>query len=140
MINPKNFPYGTVSVCRVPKQFLKDKGTIRSNFSGCMGCGSGKAGVKNIFGNKYGQNLAKIQILREKQELLNVKRLEDMEAKDSTWYEEKESIHYSDGSSTDDDETVDTNEKSKRKATTEVSISENVAKASLQLAQKKQKQ
>lgn len=32
-----------------------------------MGCASGKdAGPRNIFGNKYGQNLAAVQIAREK--------------------------------------------------------------------------
>jgi bud site selection protein 31 len=35
--------------------------------TGCMGCASGKnAGPRNIFGNKYGQNLAAVQIAREK--------------------------------------------------------------------------
>lgn len=33
--------------------------------NGCRGCASGKAGYKNIFGNKYGQYLAAIQIARE---------------------------------------------------------------------------
>jgi bud site selection protein 31 len=32
-----------------------------------MGCASGKnAGPRNIFGNKYGQNLAAVQVAREK--------------------------------------------------------------------------
>lgn len=62
VINPKNFPYGTVSICRVPRKFLQGKGTIKSNFTGCIGCASGKAGYKNIFANKYGQRLAKVCI------------------------------------------------------------------------------
>jgi len=44
--------------------------------TGCLGCASGKdAGARNIFGNKYGQNLAAIQIAREKyMELTEAKR------------------------------------------------------------------
>ena len=43
-----------------------------------MGCASGKnAGPRNIFGNKYGQNLAAVQIAREKR--LEVKRLKEAE-------------------------------------------------------------
>ena len=35
--------------------------------TGCLGCASGKdSSPKNIFGNKYGQNLAAVQIAREK--------------------------------------------------------------------------
>ena len=35
--------------------------------TGCIGCASGiEAGPRNIFGNKYGQNLAAVQIAREK--------------------------------------------------------------------------
>mmetsp|Transcript_1575 Transcript_1575/g.2390 ORF Transcript_1575/g.2390 Transcript_1575/m.2390 type:complete len:234 (+) Transcript_1575:63-764(+) len=79
-INPKNFPYGTVSICRVPRKMLKDKGIVKSNFSGCIGCASGKNGFKNIFGNKYGQRLAKIQILREQ---AKAKLEEEMQEKHS---------------------------------------------------------
>lgn len=43
--------------------------------TGCRGCASGKgAGPRNIFGNKYGQNLAAVQIAREK-------RMEEIERK-----------------------------------------------------------
>jgi bud site selection protein 31 len=31
-----------------------------------LGCASGKAGFRNIFGNKYGQYLAEVQVAREK--------------------------------------------------------------------------
>lgn len=35
--------------------------------TGCRGCASGKdAGPRNIFGNKYGQSLAAVQVAREK--------------------------------------------------------------------------
>lgn len=164
MVNPKNFPFGTVSICRVPKQFLKDKGEVKSNFSGCLGCATGKSGMKNIFGNKYGQSLAKIQILREKRDSMNVQpqpeedtsvpvaveggtkdtgddsgAAEGKTAKDA-WYDEKEEIEYSDGSSTEDDEEVDTNASNKRKidaGSTTVTAAE--AEATIELI-KKQKQ
>lgn len=34
--------------------------------TGCRGCSSGEGGYRNIFGNKYGQRLAAIQIKRER--------------------------------------------------------------------------
>jgi bud site selection protein 31 len=39
---------------------------IESQHAGCRGCSSGAGGYHNIFGNKYGQYLAAIQIAREK--------------------------------------------------------------------------
>lgn len=43
-----------------------------------MGCASGKnAGPRNIFGNKYGQNLAAVQIAREKRLEAKRQREED---------------------------------------------------------------
>lgn len=76
VINPANYKFGTTSICRVP---IKDRGEIQKNAqdptTGCLGCASGKgAGPRNIFGNKYGQNLAAVQIAREK-------RMAAMEAK-----------------------------------------------------------
>jgi len=58
---------------------MKDRGENAKNAidptTGCMGCASGKgAGPRNIFGNKYGQNLAAVLIAREK-------RMAAMEAK-----------------------------------------------------------
>ena len=35
---------------------------------GCRGCSSGEQGEKNIFGNKYGQYLAGIQVRRERKQ------------------------------------------------------------------------
>lgn len=76
VINPSNYKFGTTSICRVPS---RDRGENAKNAidptTGCMGCASGiDAGPKNIFGNKYGQNLAAVQIAREK-------RIAAMEAK-----------------------------------------------------------
>lgn len=64
-INTKNYNYGTVSICRVPKHQLSDDQVIQEKHSGCRGCASGPGGYHNIFGNKYGQYLARIQIARE---------------------------------------------------------------------------
>lgn len=76
VINPTNYKFGTTSICRVP---MKDRGENAKNAidptTGCMGCASGVgAGPNNIFGNKYGQNLAAVQMAREK-------RMAAMEAK-----------------------------------------------------------
>ncbi|KAL4162517.1 hypothetical protein PRNP1_003054 [Phytophthora ramorum] len=64
-INPKNYNYGTVSICRVPRQQLSEGQAVQEKHSGCRGCASGPGGYHNIFGNKYGQYLARIQIARE---------------------------------------------------------------------------
>lgn len=64
-INPKNFQFNGVDICRVPKQKLRDGTIVESRYNGCLGCCSGKGGESNIFGNKYGQRLAAIQIARE---------------------------------------------------------------------------
>ena len=77
VINPSNYKFGTTSICRVP---MKDRGENAKDAidptTGCMGCASGMgAGPKNIFGNKYGQNLAAVQIAREKRmEILEVRK------------------------------------------------------------------
>ena len=42
--------------------------TIEDPMTGCRGCASGSGGENNIFGNKYGQYLASIQIAREQRE------------------------------------------------------------------------
>jgi len=66
-IDTTNTAFGTTSICRVPRDQLGDaQKQVRSKFCGCRGCASGKAGHKNIFGNKYGQRLAAIQIRKEK--------------------------------------------------------------------------
>lgn len=65
VINPRNYKFGTVSICRVPKQSLAAGTVIEDPMTGCRGCASGSGGEKNIFGNKYGQYLAAIQVARE---------------------------------------------------------------------------
>jgi len=76
-INPANFPFGTTSICRVPLDKRPDKQNVKDATTGCRGCASGPWGYGNIFGNKYGQRLAKLQILREN----HLKRLETAEDK-----------------------------------------------------------
>ena len=77
-IDPANHAFGTVSVCRVPKKDLAPGTLVINNFSGCRGCASGAQGESNIFGNRYGQRLAALQIRRE--ELLEQERLKEEEA------------------------------------------------------------
>eukprot|EP00756_Hemistasia_phaeocysticola_P049284 Hpha_TRINITY_DN23739_c0_g1::TRINITY_DN23739_c0_g1_i1::g.93232::m.93232/K12873/BUD31, G10; bud site selection protein 31 len=65
-VNPRNFNFGTTSICRVPRYDLpEDQTCVESQFNGCRGCASGRGGKKNIFGNKYGQYLGAIQLHRE---------------------------------------------------------------------------
>ncbi|CAB1119584.1 unnamed protein product [Ectocarpus sp. CCAP 1310/34] len=61
VINTKNYKFGTVSICRVPKQYLSAGTVVEDVNTGCRGCATGAGGNKNIFGNKYGQYLAAIQ-------------------------------------------------------------------------------
>ena len=81
VINPSNYKFGTTSICRVP---LWDRNAEQQNAqdptTGCLGCASGKgAGPRNIFGNKYGQNLAAVQIARE-QRLEKQRKQQEAEA------------------------------------------------------------
>ncbi|CAM9234795.1 unnamed protein product, partial [Hapterophycus canaliculatus] len=62
VINTKNYKFGTVSICRVPKQYLSAGTVVEDVNTGCRGCATGAGGNKNIFGNKYGQYLAAIQV------------------------------------------------------------------------------
>lgn len=66
VINPQNYKFGTVSICRVPKSSLSEGSVFEDPVTGCRGCASG-GGEVNIFGNKYGQYLADIQVAREDQ-------------------------------------------------------------------------
>lgn len=68
VINPTNYKFGTTSLCRVPwKDRSDDQKQAQDPTTGCRGCASGKgAGPRNIFGNKYGQHLAAVQVAREK--------------------------------------------------------------------------
>jgi bud site selection protein 31 len=67
VINTKNYKFGTTSICRVPKYALGPDTVVEDPFTGCLGCASGPGGQRNIFGNKYGQYLAAIQVAREEE-------------------------------------------------------------------------
>ncbi len=89
VINPKNFKFGTVSVCRVPKQFLAPGTQIEDPTTGCRGCASGSGGERNIFGNKYGQYLAAIQIARENRVNKRHRKEEKVESEEEDEEEEE---------------------------------------------------
>jgi len=65
VINTLNYKFGTVSICRVPNFKLPPGTIVEDVTTGCRGCASGRGGMRNIFGNKYGQYLADIQVARE---------------------------------------------------------------------------
>eukprot|EP00953_Heterococcus_sp_UTEX-ZZ885_P028696 15295-Heterococcus_DN1.PRE.2 len=69
VINSKNYKFGTVSICRVPKQHLAEGTVVEDPNTGCRGCASGPGGQRNIFGNKYGQYLAAIHMARKHKQL-----------------------------------------------------------------------
>ncbi|KAG7341820.1 G10 protein [Nitzschia inconspicua] len=101
VINPSNYKFGTTSICRVP---LWDRSpeakTAQDPTTGCLGCASGKgAGPRNIFGNKYGQYLAAVQIAREE-------RLQKLEEK-RRQEEGRKKTGDDDDDDDDDDETDD---------------------------------
>ena len=86
VINSNNYKFGTTSICRVP---LKDRSPEQmmamDPTTGCRGCASGVGQPRNIYGNKYGQNLAAVQIAREK-------RMEELEQK-RLLQEQEEEVH-----------------------------------------------
>lgn len=92
-INTKNYNYGTVSICRVPRQQLSEGQQVQEKHSGCRGCASGPGGYHNIFGNKYGQYLARIQIAREEA----AKKGVEEETQPQVWATEQEEEQYESG-------------------------------------------
>lgn len=89
VINPRNFRFGTVSLCRVPETDLTEDIVVEDPVTGCHGCASGNK-MRNIFGNKYGQYLAVVQLTREEKDGGN----EDEDAEpvyyESVWADEEE--------------------------------------------------
>jgi bud site selection protein 31 len=97
VINPSNYKFGTTSICRVPfHDRNEDQKYAKDPTTGCMGCASSSIGnsgnatskkkqssnthqqqSQNIFGTKYGQNLAAVQIAREKR--MELKRQQEQE-------------------------------------------------------------
>lgn len=83
VINPANYKFGTTSICRVPwKDRSPEQRGVADPTTGCLGCATGAgAGPRNIFGNKYGQNLAAVQLAREqRQAALRAKKEADAAA------------------------------------------------------------
>lgn len=91
VVDSRNFPFKTVSVCRVPKNERFDENKeVKCSTTGCLGCYSGTESLKNIFGNKYGQNLARIQVLRERKQENKIGWLEENENDSSSDSESEE--------------------------------------------------
>ena len=105
VINPSNYKFGTTSICRVP---LKDRSPEQMSAmdptTGCRGCASGDGQPRNIFGNKYGQNLAAVQVAREKRmEQLEKKRQREEEDEQSDDSDKRNGGGGKGDSETDDD-------------------------------------
>ena len=77
-------------ICRVPKSSLAPGTTIEDPITGCRGCASGLDCEENIFGNKYGQDLAGIQIAREERSSMIQNMQGEEEAEDQEEEEEQE--------------------------------------------------
>ncbi|KAL3912386.1 MAG: hypothetical protein SGILL_006905 [Bacillariaceae sp.] len=106
VINPSNYKFGTTSICRVPMwDRSAEAKTAQDPTTGCLGCASGKgAGPRNIFGNKYGQYLAAVQIAREERlQKLEEKRRQDEEERKKAGDEETDDDSDDDDSDDDDD-------------------------------------
>jgi bud site selection protein 31 len=66
VINSNNYKFSTSSICHLPlKDHLPEQLLAMNPTTGCRGCASGAGQPRNIFGNKYGQNLMAVQIARE---------------------------------------------------------------------------
>lgn len=86
VINPVNYKFGTTSICRVPwNDRSEEQKGVHDPTTGCLGCASRGGGPRNIFGNKYGQHLAAVQIAREerieRKRLLQEKQQQEEEAR-----------------------------------------------------------
>jgi bud site selection protein 31 len=100
VINPSNYKFGTTSICRVPMwDRSSEQKTAQDPTTGCLGCASGKdAGPRNIFGNKYGQYLAAVQMAREER----IRKLEEKRRREEEQREEQAG-----GGDDEDDEETD---------------------------------
>lgn len=103
VINPSNYKFGTTSICRVPLwDRSSDAQSAQDPTTGCLGCASGKgAGPRNIFGNKYGQYLAAVQIAREER-MARLQAKKEAEAK----LKKSKSKQQQDGDSDSDDDSA----------------------------------
>ncbi|GMH58456.1 hypothetical protein TrLO_g7390 [Triparma laevis f. longispina] len=105
VITPSNYKFGGVSICRVPKGERREKGEIQDPNTGCTGCASGDVVGGNIFGNKYGQRLAGIQIAREEKKMLSdAKKEKEEKEKPKVEEKAKEGDSETDDSDSDSDD------------------------------------
>lgn len=104
VINPSNYKFGTTSICRVPIYDRPEEARAAQDpTTGCRGCACGKgAGPRNIFGNKYGQNLAAVQIARENRMKQTEKQREELK--------QKSQMKQGDGETDEGDEETDDEE------------------------------
>jgi bud site selection protein 31 len=103
VINPSNYKFGTTSICRVPyKDRNEDQKYAKDPTTGCMGCASTRSDgqSQNIFGNKYGQNLAAVQIAREQR----MERKQQQEQEAAAQAQLNQLQHADDDDETDDEE------------------------------------
>jgi len=102
VINPSNYKFGTTSICRVPmRDRSTEQQTAQDPTTGCRGCASGKgAGPRNIFGTKYGQYLAAVQMAREER----LRKLEEQRLRDEAKAREDGDDETDDDSSDSDDD------------------------------------
>jgi bud site selection protein 31 len=109
VINPANYKFGTTSICRVPhKDRSPEQLAAADPTTGCLGCASGKGQPRNIFGNKYGQNLAAVQIAREQRQAAKEKKAAaEAQAMAQKALNEQKDEDDDDEASTDDAETDD---------------------------------
>jgi bud site selection protein 31 len=105
VINPSNYKFGTTSICRVPMfDRSSEQKTAQDPTTGCLGCASGKgAGPRNIFGNKYGQYLAAVQVAREE-------RMQKLDEKRRQEEEQRRQIEEDAGRDEGDDEETEDDE------------------------------
>jgi bud site selection protein 31 len=107
VINPSNYKFGTTSICRVPMwDRSSEQKAAQDPTTGCLGCASGKgAGPRNIFGNKYGQYLAAVQVAREE-------RIQKLEEKRRQVEEKRKQVEEGseDDGDNDDEETNEDDE------------------------------
>ena len=110
-IDTRNFNHGGVSICRVPRYELgSNHPVVEDRHSGCRGCSTGRGGRRNIFGNKYGQYLAAIQIDREARE----KRGEEI-SYETCWARNEEEQKFDNAAVDDDDDEEHLNRRKRRR-------------------------
>mmetsp|Transcript_15595 Transcript_15595/g.43037 ORF Transcript_15595/g.43037 Transcript_15595/m.43037 type:complete len:313 (-) Transcript_15595:128-1066(-) len=108
VINPSNYKFGTTSICRVPwKDRSEEQRGVHDPTTGCLGCASGPNEPRNIFGNKYGQYLAAVQIAREERQLQKQQAAELQQAQELLRQQEAAALAEQEAEDDDDDDDDD---------------------------------